>query len=165
VFDAVHASLNRSGGGRIFFLGGAPSTLALIEARMKKDYPALEVAGTYSPPFKPVYSPAELDEMIAAVNAARADVLWVGLTAPKQEKWIFTNQSRLNVRFIGAVGAVFDFYAGTVTRSPAFFRKIGLEWLPRFIQQPRRLGPRLYKSAPVFLWHTLRARIGLWPHS
>lgn len=157
VFYAVHEMLDRAGGARVFFLGGTAETLALIEARMRADYPGIQLAGTYSPPFTPHYSSAEIDHMVEAVNAARADVLWVGLTAPKQEKWIFENSKRLNVRFIGAVGAVFDFYAGTVKRSPAVFRRLGLEWLPRLIQQPRRLWRRMFHSAPIFLWHVLRA--------
>ena len=166
VFLALHARLDRERPGtRVFFLGGTEDTLTRIEARMKADHPRLVVAGTYSPPFRPAWSDAEIDEMVRLVNAARPDLLWVGLTAPKQEKWIHETLPRLEVRVAGAVGAVFDFYAGTVKRSPVVFRRLGLEWLPRLAQQPRRLWRRMGHSAPVFLWHVARARFGLPPRA
>ena len=126
---------------------------------MEVEYRNIRVVGTYSPPFKTDYSAQESRQMTEVVNAARADVLWVGLTAPKQEKWIYENKKALNVKFIGAVGAAFDFYAGTVKPSPAFFRRHGLDWLPRLLQQPRRLWRRTFVSAPIFLWHVLKARM------
>lgn len=119
--------------------------------------PKIQLAGTCSPPFKESFSAEDIDAMIASVNAANADILWVGLSAPKQEKWIYENRDRLNVKFIGAVGAVFDFYAGNVRRSPPIFQKMGLEWLPRLLQQPRRLWRRMFVSAPVFVWHVLKS--------
>ena len=94
--------------------------------------------------------------MLAAINAAAPDVLWVGMTAPKQEKWLHANRARLDVKFAAAVGAVFDFYAGRVKRSHPVFQKLGLEWLPRLLQEPRRLWRRNFVSTPVFLWHLLR---------
>ena len=94
--------------------------------------------------------------MVTAVNAAAPDVLWVGMTAPKQEKWILENHARLNVKFAAAIGAVFDFYTGKVKRSHPVFQRLGLEWLPRLIQQPRRLWRRMFVSAPIFIWHVLR---------
>lgn len=159
VFAEVHSVLNRAHGARVFFMGGTTDTLAQIERRMRMDYPKIKVAGTFSPPYKPAYSAAEVDAMVAAINAASADVLWVGLTAPKQEKWILENRVRLNVRFVGAVGAVFDFYAGNIKRSPVFLRDYGLDWLARLIQEPRRLWRRTLQSAPIFAWHVLRARL------
>ncbi|WP_413904703.1 WecB/TagA/CpsF family glycosyltransferase [Candidatus Skiveiella danica] len=156
VFEGLHARMNARKGMSVFFLGASEETLALIRARMAVDYPAIRVAGTYSPPFKPEYSTAELDEMITAVNAARPDVLWVGMTAPKQEKWIFQNLHRLDVKFAGAVGAVFDFYVGKVKRSHPVFQDMGLEWLPRLLRQPVRLWRRTFVSAPIFVWHVVR---------
>lgn len=158
VFHGVMDGLNKAGGFKIFFLGSTPQTLAAIEQRMARDFPNLILAGTYSPPFKPVYSEAELTEMINAINANAPDVLWVGLTAPKQEKWIHQNRARLNVRFAGAIGAVFDFYTGRIKRSHPVFQKLGLEWLPRLLQEPRRLWRRMGVSAPIFVWHVLRQR-------
>jgi N-acetylglucosaminyldiphosphoundecaprenol N-acetyl-beta-D-mannosaminyltransferase len=155
-FFSLNDEINRLGGVRVFFLGGADNTLSLILERMKRDYPGIQLAGSYSPPFKEKFSAEDIDEMIASVNAANTDILWVGLSAPKQEKWIYENRDRLNVKFIGAVGAVFDFYAETVRRSPLIFQKMGLEWLPRLLQQPRRLWRRMFVSAPIFIWHVLK---------
>jgi N-acetylglucosaminyldiphosphoundecaprenol N-acetyl-beta-D-mannosaminyltransferase len=159
IFYGLHQRMNATGGYSVFFLGASEETLALIRARMAVDYPAIRVAGTYSPPFKPEYSAAELDEMITAVNSARPDVLWVGMTAPKQEKWIFQNLHRLDVKFAGAVGAVFDFYVGKVKRSHPAFQELGLEWLPRLLRQPVRLWRRTFVSAPIFVWHVVRQAV------
>jgi N-acetylglucosaminyldiphosphoundecaprenol N-acetyl-beta-D-mannosaminyltransferase len=159
VFLGLHSRMNEAGGMSVFFLGATEDTLALICERMKSDYPNIRVAGTYSPPFKPNYSVSELEEMIKAINAVKPDVLWVGMTAPKQEKWIYENRTRLNVRFTGAIGAVFDFYTGRVKRSHPVFQRLGLEWLPRLIQQPKRLWRRMFVSAPIFLWHVLKERV------
>jgi N-acetylglucosaminyldiphosphoundecaprenol N-acetyl-beta-D-mannosaminyltransferase len=161
VFAGLHARMNIAGGMSVFFLGATENTLTLILERMAKEYSNIRVAGTYSPPFKPNYSPAELDEMINVVNVSGADVLWVGMTAPKQEKWIFENRVRLNVKFAGAIGAVFDFFSGRVKRSHPIFQRLGLEWLPRLVRQPRRLWRRMFLSAPIFLWHVFLARVGL----
>lgn len=158
IFFSLHQRMNAAGGMSVFFLGATEETLRLICERMAKDYPHIRVAGTYSPPFKPVFPREEIDDMIAAVNAAAPDVLWVGMTAPKQEKWIYENRSKLNVKFAGAVGAVFDFYTGKVKRSPVIFQRLGLEWLPRLLQEPRRLWRRMGVSAPIFFSHVLQHR-------
>lgn len=161
VFFGLHERMNTHGQLSVFFLGATDETLKTIRVRMSRDYPYIRVAGTYSPPFKPDYTTAELDAMIGAVNAAKPDVLWVGMTAPKQEKWIFENRARLDVRFAAAVGAVFDFYTGNVKRSNPLFQRLGLEWLPRLLQQPKRLWRRMFVSAPIFVMHVLRER---WKH-
>lgn len=158
VFFGVHSHLNEAGGGRVFFLGSTEEALSLIRERMAVDYPRVQVVGTYSPPYKPEYSEAEIGAMVDAVNATRPDVLWVGMTAPKQELWIHRVRDRLDVRFAAAIGAVFDFYAGQVKRSPLIFQSLGLEWLPRLLQEPRRLWRRMFVSAPIFLWHVIRGR-------
>jgi N-acetylglucosaminyldiphosphoundecaprenol N-acetyl-beta-D-mannosaminyltransferase len=152
--------MNSAGGMSVFFLGATEETLDLIGAHMAMDYPNVKVAGMYSPPFKARYSSAENEEMINAINTVAPDVLWVGMTAPKQEKWIYANRTRLCVKFAGAIGAVFDFYAGRVQRSHPLFQRLGLEWLPRLIQQPRRLWRRTFVSAPVFVLHVLQQRLG-----
>jgi N-acetylglucosaminyldiphosphoundecaprenol N-acetyl-beta-D-mannosaminyltransferase len=144
------------GGIRYFFLGSSEEVLTRIEKRLKRDYPEIDVCGTYSPPFKDEFSKQENVEMIRAINAAKPDILWVGMTAPKQEKWIYQNKDRLDVPFIGAIGAVFDFYAGTKERSSDFWINLGLEWLPRFLKEPRRLWERNLKSTPVFLFWTFK---------
>jgi N-acetylglucosaminyldiphosphoundecaprenol N-acetyl-beta-D-mannosaminyltransferase len=160
VFFGLHRHMNAAGGMSVFFLGATEETLAAIRARMAVDHPEIRVAGTYSPPFKPEYSAEDNNAMIAAINASKADVLWVGMTAPKQEKWIFENRARLNVKFAGAIGAVFDFYTGRVKRSHPVFQRLGLEWLPRLVQQPRRLWRRMFVSAPIFVWHVLKQKVG-----
>ncbi len=159
VFYGLSQRMNAAGGMSVFFLGATEHTLARIRVQMVNDYPEIRVVGTYSPPFKPVYSEAELGEMIQAINTAKPDVLWVGMTAPKQEKWIHQNRDRLEVKFAGAIGAVFDFYTGQVKRSHPLFQQLGLEWLPRLIKQPRRLWRRMFVSAPIFLWHVCKQRV------
>jgi len=159
VFQGLHMRMNTSKGMSVFFLGATDDTLAMIRSRMAKDYPNIRVAGTYSPPFKTVYSIAELEFMVQVINQASPDVLWVGMTAPKQEKWIFDNLHRLDVKFAGAIGAVFDFYVGNVKRSHPVFQRLGLEWLPRLVQQPSRLWKRMFVSAPIFVWHVIKQAV------
>ncbi|MGY6560057.1 MAG: WecB/TagA/CpsF family glycosyltransferase [Nitritalea sp.] len=150
--------LQRQGGGRVFYLGAAQQTLDKIQARIRKEYPALTVE-TYSPPYKAVFSAEENADMIRRVNAAAPDVLFVGMTAPKQEKWIMEHQQQLQVPFMAAIGAVFDFYAGTVKRPGPFWIKAGLEWLPRLVQEPKRLWRRTFISTPEFLWEVLKVKL------
>lgn len=159
VFSGLHQRMNSAGGMSVFFLGATEDTLARICVRMANDYPDIKVVGTHSPPFKPTYSSTEIDEMINTINALEPDVLWVGMTAPKQEKWIYQHRTRLNVKFAGAIGAVFDFYSGQVTRSHPVFQRLGLEWLPRLVRQPRRLWRRMFVSAPVFIWHVFKQKV------
>jgi len=96
--------------------------------------------------------------MVDEINRVKPDMLWVGMTAPKQEKWIYRNKYELDVEFIGAIGAVFDFYTGTINRSRPWFQKHGLEWLPRLLRQPRRLWRRSLVSSPMFLIRILQQR-------
>jgi N-acetylglucosaminyldiphosphoundecaprenol N-acetyl-beta-D-mannosaminyltransferase len=152
--------MNKAGSMRVFFLGSTEETLELIKQRMTRDYPAIKVAGTFPPPFKDVYSSDEITKMVKAINSAAPDVLWVGLSAPKQEKFILENRARLNVKFVAAIGAVFDFYSGNVKRdADSWFVRHGLEWLPRLLQEPRRLWRRMFVSAPVFMWNVIKERL------
>src|SRR6185295_11762860 len=148
-------ALQSGGGGRYFFLGSTPEVLGRIEARMARSWPAIRVVGTLSPPFRET-TEAEEAAQVAAINAARPDVLWVGMTAPKQELWVARNRHRLEVPLVGSVGAAFDYLAQTKTRSPRWFREHGLEWLPRLVMEPTRLWRRTFLSAPLFLWYSLR---------
>ncbi len=158
-FVALSASAEESGGLRYFFLGSSEHVLGRIESRLHREYPSIAVCGTYSPPFKEVFSETDNSAMIEAINAANPDVLWVGMTAPKQEKWIYENRDKLHVPFIGAIGAVFDFYAGTKVRSSVLWQKIGLEWLPRFFKEPKRLWERNMKSMPIFICWVINEKI------
>jgi N-acetylglucosaminyldiphosphoundecaprenol N-acetyl-beta-D-mannosaminyltransferase len=144
---------------RFFFLGATPLVLERIVNRLRVDFPSIVVPGTYSPPFKEIFSDADTEAMIEAINRSGADVLWVGMSAPKQEKWIWRNRDKLNVRIAGAVGAVFDFYAGTKKRSSQFWQRRGLEWLPRLLKEPGRLWERNLKSTPIFLSWVARERL------
>lgn len=160
VFLALNARLALEGRRSVYLLGASDLTLATMRERMGVDFPGLSLAGSCSPPFRAAFSPAETDAMIEAINRSGADVLWVAMTAPKQEKWLLENEARLEVRVAGAIGAVFDFYAGNVQRSSPLFQKLGLEWLPRLLREPRRLWRRTFVSAPLFVLHVLRARLG-----
>ena len=137
-------------GGKVFYLGSKQDTLTKIEHRLNKDFPAIKM-DSYSPPYKPKFSPEENEEMINRINEFAPDVLFVGMTAPKQEKWIHENKHLLNAKIMCCIGAVFDFYAGTVKRSGPFWINHGLEWLPRFIRNPRRLWRRIFIAIPAFM--------------
>jgi N-acetylglucosaminyldiphosphoundecaprenol N-acetyl-beta-D-mannosaminyltransferase len=155
VFAAVMASLNGSAG-RAMFVGSTPAVLARIRARAATDYPSISVE-TLSPPFGELT--AEGDRaIIVAVNAFQPHVLWVGMTAPKQEKWVARNARELRTGAAVSIGAVFDFYAGTVPRAPAWMQRAGLEWLFRLLREPRRLWRRYLVSGPVFVALLIRER-------
>ena len=151
IFLGLHRKLDAIGGYRVFFLGATAATLTRIQERMKRDFPNITVAGAHSPPFKAEFSPEDTQVMIDTVNRSRPHVVWVGMSAPKQEKWIHQNRNRLDTAFIGAVGAVFDFYTGNIRRSSPWFQAHGLEWLPRLLNEPTRLWKRSFLSMPKFL--------------
>jgi len=159
IFMGVNRALDSVKGRSCFFLGSTDQVLDLIRVRMMGEFPDIQQAGFYSPPFVTEFSADDCDAMIAAVNAVEPDVLWVGMTAPKQEKWILENRHRLKVKFIGAIGAAFDFYAGNVKRSHPMFQRLGLEWLPRLLREPRRLWRRTLVDAPVFLCRVILCRL------
>ena len=141
---------------RYFFLGATEASLDLIIARLNREFPAITACGKYAPPFGDSFSEQENDLIIDLINKANPDVLWVGMTAPRQEKWIQKHRHRLQVPCIAAVGAVFDFYSGIKKRSPEFWQRIGLEWLHRLVREPFRLWERSVVSAPIFLLMVLK---------
>lgn len=159
IFRGIHEQLDRAGGGSVFFLGSSEETLATIQGRMARDFRNVRVVGSCSPPFKASFSAEDTEKMIATINAAAPDVLWIGMTSPKQDVWLHQNRQRLKVKFAAGVGAVFDFYSGRVKRSHPVFQRLGIEWLPRLLQEPRRLWRRMLISAPVFLWHLVRLKV------
>lgn len=156
IFWGLSAALDAIGGRSYFFLGSSEATLTSIKEKMAVEFPHIRFAGSYSPPYKAEFTEEENRCMVEAVNSAQPDVLWVGMTAPKQEKWVHQHRDQLNVQFIGAIGAVFDFYVGNVKRSHPIFQRMGLEWLPRLLQEPRRLWRRNFVSSPLFLIAVLR---------
>lgn len=158
IFECVMSELDQRQGS-VFFLGSTGRTLDLIAQKLPLDYPNIRLVGVYSPPFKQEFDDAENQAMIAAIAAVKPDVLWVGMTAPKQEKWIAAHRDELPVKFAGAIGAVFDFYTGQIKRSHPAFQRLGLEWLPRLVQEPRRLWRRMFVSAPIFLFDVFRSAV------
>ena len=133
LFEFEMERLNQSGG-KCFFMGSSEKVLKLIKRRSKVDFPNIEVE-TYSPPYKPEFSKAENNAIISAINKANPDLLWIGMTAPKQEKWVYTHWNELQIHcHCGAIGAVFDFYAGTVKRAPVWWQRNSLEWCYRLLR-------------------------------
>ena len=145
---------------RVMFLGSSEKVLALIRERASIDYPHLEVI-TYSPPYKPEFSDEDNQAMIQAINKANPDLLWIGMTAPKQEKWTYQHWKELDIHcHVGTIGAVFDFYAGTVKRAPLWWQKHSMEWLYRLLFEPKRMWRRYVIGIPLFLWNILKEKIG-----
>ncbi|PIE99947.1 MAG: glycosyltransferase [Maribacter sp.] len=137
--------------GSCFFLGASGQTLELIKERAAKEFPNVCI-GAYSPPYKARFSSEDSITMCDMVNIDGPQVLFVGMTAPKQEKWVYENQGNLNTSVICSIGAVFDFYSGTVKRPGKFWVKLGLEWFPRFLKEPKRLAERNLISTPKFIF-------------
>lgn len=132
-----------------YFYGSTPETIEALEKNLKKEYPGIKIAGMEAPPFRPL-TEVEDAEAVARINQSGAAIVWVGLGAPKQEKWMYEHRGKVNALMLG-VGAGFDFHAGTVKRAPAWMRKHYLEWLYRLIQDPKRLWKRYVQTNGKFL--------------
>ena len=138
---------------KVMFMGSSEKVLSLIRERAAVDYPNLEVV-TYSPPYKPEFSDEDNQAMIKAINNADPDLLWIGMTAPKQEKWTYSHWDELNIHcHCGTIGAVFDFYAGTVKRAPLGWQRNSLEWLYRLLMEPQRMWRRYIIGNAKFLYY------------
>jgi N-acetylglucosaminyldiphosphoundecaprenol N-acetyl-beta-D-mannosaminyltransferase len=157
-FCGVLNALQKRGSGRVFFFGSSQQVLDRIARRFAVDFPSLTLCGVLSPPFGN-WSEVENHRMVKVINEAKPDVLWVGMTAPKQEKWVEANRRQLKVPVIGSIGAVFDFYARTYSRAPKWVCDLGMEWAYRFILEPRRMWRRNFVSAPKFVWLVFRRHI------
>jgi N-acetylglucosaminyldiphosphoundecaprenol N-acetyl-beta-D-mannosaminyltransferase len=144
-------------GGRVFFLGSSNETLALIRARAALEYPALAVGG-FSPPYAAQFSQDEVRHMIDAVNAFGPDVLFVGMTAPKQEIWAFRNGRKTNAAVVASIGAVFDWYAGTEKEIAPIWWNLRLAWLIRTIRRPEIL--KRYPAIGIFFRDLLLSLLG-----
>ena len=131
---------------KIMFMGSSEKVLSLIKDKAAVDYPHLNVV-TYSPPYKPEFSEEDNRAIISAINDANPDLLWIGMTAPKQEKWTYIHCH------VGTIGAVFDFYAGTARRAPKWWQEHSLEWLYRLCIEPKRMWRRYVIGNPLFLWN------------
>lgn len=140
----------------VMFMGSSQKVLDLIMKRAAVDYPHLKVV-TYSPPYKPELSDEDNKAIIDAINAANPDLLWIGMTAPKQEKWTYSHRNELSIHcHVGTIGAVFDFFAGTVERAPIWWQEHGLEWLYRLIKEPKRMWRRYIIGNSLFLWNMVK---------
>ena len=147
--------LNRKGG-TCFFMGSSEKVLELIRKRAAVDYPNIKVE-TYSPPYKPEFSEEDNKGIIEAINRANPDLLWIGMTAPKQEKWTYTHWKELDIHcHVGTIGAVFDFFAGTVERAPLWWQEHGLEWLYRLLKEPKRMWRRYIRGNTLFLKNVVK---------
>ena len=152
LFEFEMERLNKAGG-TCFFMGSSEKVLALIRRRAADVYPNITVK-TYSPPYKPEFSEADNKAIIDAINASRPDLLWIGMTAPKQEKWVYSHWDELEIRcHCGTIGAVFDFFAGTSRRAPLWWQRHFLEWLYRLLKEPRRMWRRYIIGNALFLWN------------
>jgi N-acetylglucosaminyldiphosphoundecaprenol N-acetyl-beta-D-mannosaminyltransferase len=137
-------------GYRHYFYGASPGVAETLAERLQKQFPGLQIAGTYSPPYRAL-SEAEVAEDIRRINDSNADVVWVGLGSPKQERWMADNRSGLQAPLLLAVGAAFDFHAGTVRQAPRWVRSAGGEWFYRLCSEPRRLWKRYSLQLVHFL--------------
>jgi len=134
---------------RHFFYGGVPGVAELLVEKLKAKFPKLEVVGIFTPPFRPLNA-AEEKELQEMVRAAKPDIMWVGLSTPKQEKFMAEFLPKLDATLMIGVGAAFDFHAGRVRQAPRWMQRSGLEWLFRMACEPRRLGMRYLKNNPLF---------------
>ena len=142
----------------VMFMGSSQKVLDLIVKRAAEVYPHLKIV-TYSPPYKPEFSEEDNKAIVEAINAADPDLLWIGMTAPKQEKWTYSHWNELNIHcHVGTIGAVFDFFAGTVERAPMWWQRHGLEWLYRLLKEPKRMWRRYIIGNALFLWNMLKEK-------
>lgn len=146
---------------RVMFMGSSEKVLELIRKKAAEVYPNIEVL-TYSPPYKPVFTDEDNRAIVEAINGANPDLLWIGMTAPKQEKWTYSHWNELNIHcHVGTIGAVFDFFAGTYKRAPQWWQDHSLEWLYRLLKEPKRMWRRYVLGNPLFLWNITLEAIGI----
>jgi len=143
-----------------FLYGGAPGVARELRSRLVARFPGLRVAGLFEPPFRAL-NPEEEAQLIREVNSVRPDLFWVGLSTPKQERFMAQYLPRLETTLMLGVGAAFDFHAGRVRQAPRWMQRSGLEWLFRLGCEPRRLWKRYLRNNPLFLWHATAQLTGL----
>jgi len=144
------SALSAARGYRQFYYGGDIGVADRLAATLQQQYAGLEVCGTYCPPFGEI-SAAEDEAAVAAINASGADIVWIGLSTPKQERWMAAHLDRLNAPVLIGVGAAFDFLAGTKPQAPTWMQRAGFEWLYRLYREPRRLWKRYGRIVPLFI--------------
>lgn len=150
------ANSNSKDSKKVMFMGSSERVLGLIKIKSAEIYPNLEVV-TYSPPYKPEFSKEDNAAIVTAINSENPDLLWIGMTAPKQEKWTYTHWNELNIHcHVGTIGAVFDFFAGTAKRAPQWWQDHSLEWLYRLIIEPKRMWRRYIIGNSLFIRNILK---------
>jgi N-acetylglucosaminyldiphosphoundecaprenol N-acetyl-beta-D-mannosaminyltransferase len=154
------ADLSLRKGYRHFYYGGGEGVADLLASRMRGRFPGLQIVGTYTPPFRPLED-HEDDAIVAQINAADPDIVWVGLSTPKQERWMAEHIGRVKAPVFVGVGAAFDFHAGLKRQAPRWMQRSGLEWAFRFVTEPRRLAWRYLKNNPRFAVLAAAQQMGL----
>lgn len=150
--DLMGTLFERDNGLKHFFYGGTEETIDILKKKLPQTYEKLQIVGMVSPPFRAL-TKEEDEAIIQKINDAGADIIWIGLGAPKQERYMAEHEEKVNGVMIG-VGAGFDYYAGTIKRAPIWMQKMSLEWLYRLIQDPKRLFKRYFVTNIKFLWLT-----------
>lgn len=150
-FMAALCASSVSRGYRHFLYGGEPGVADLLRENLQKKHPGLEIVGTYTPPFRSLTTDEE-EDLFLKVNEARPHIMWIGLSTPKQEKFMAQYIDRLGVPLLVGVGAAFDFHTGRIQDSPAWVKRTGMQWLHRLLQDPKRLWKRYLRNNPAFLW-------------
>jgi len=145
---------------RHYFFGSTSEVLVALMERVRKLAPDTLICGSHSPPFHDVTQVQDA-ALVDEINAARPDIVWVGLGTPRQERWMAAHCGRIEAGALVGIGAAFDFIAGTRRQAPRWMQRSGFEWLFRMLQEPRRLAPRYLRNNPRFLWHIALQRIGL----
>jgi len=151
--------LNREGGS-CFYLGSSQSTLSKIKKKINSEFPNIRIK-LHSPSYNTFFAKEENEQIIDMINEFKPDVLFVGMTAPKQEKWTYRNQERINANIICSIGAVFDFYAETISRPAKFWQNLGLEWFIRLVNEPKRMAKRYLYYGPIFCYLVFKKKFGV----
>lgn len=151
--DLMGELFARDNGLRHYFYGGKEETIQVLSEKLPREYPSLQISGMVSPPFRPL-TKEEDERELQKMNDAKADIIWIGLGAPKQERYMYEHRGKVNGVMIG-VGAGFDYYAGTIKRAPMWMQKLSLEWLYRLMQDPKRLFRRYFATNFKFLRLTM----------
>lgn len=143
---------------KVMFMGSSEHILQKVREKSHNEYPNIDVI-TYPPPYKQEFTQQENSNIIQAINNTNPDLLWIGMTAPKQEKWTYLHWDELDIHcHVGTIGAVFDFFAGTYKRAPLWWQEHSLEWLYRFIKEPRRMWRRYILGIPLFALNILKEK-------
>jgi N-acetylglucosaminyldiphosphoundecaprenol N-acetyl-beta-D-mannosaminyltransferase len=152
--------ISKQFGIRHFFYGGANGVANELKRRFEERFPGIQILGAYEPPFRPLNSDEE-DELQQVVNETKPDIFWVGLSTPKQEKFMAAYQNKLDVTLMVGVGAAFDFHSGRIKQAPRWMQRSGLEWLFRLCVEPKRLWRRYLSNNPRFIFRIACQLLGI----